>query len=81
MTQAIQLVGQLKAEFVSHAMTAAEFAKRMSVSEASVTRMFAQRNMTLKRVDTMLPATAFNSANWPRSLIANESAETSCSTA
>jgi len=57
MTQAIQLVDQLKRELKSRGVTYAELAKRIGMSEASVKRMFAQRNMTLDRVDEILTAT------------------------
>jgi len=57
MSEAVQLVDQLKRELKSRGITYAQLAKLIDMSEASVKRMFAQRNMTLDRVDEILKAT------------------------
>jgi transcriptional regulator with XRE-family HTH domain len=57
MSQAVQLVDQLKRELKSRGITYAQLAKLIGMSEASVKRMFAQRIMTLDRVDEILAAT------------------------
>lgn len=57
MTQAVLLVDQLKRELKSRGVTYAQLAKLIGMSEASVKRMFSQRNMTLDRVDEILTAT------------------------
>lgn len=62
MTQAIQLVDQLKRELKSRGVTYAQLAQQIDMSEASVKRMFSQRNMTLERVDQILAATGIELA-------------------
>jgi transcriptional regulator with XRE-family HTH domain len=57
MSEAVQLVDQLKRELKSRGVTYAQLAKLIDMSEASVKRMFAQRSMTLDRVDEILKAT------------------------
>jgi transcriptional regulator with XRE-family HTH domain len=57
MSQAVQLVDQLKRELKSRGITYAQLAKSIGMSEASVKRMFSQRNMTLDRIDEILLAT------------------------
>ncbi len=57
MSQAVLLVDQLKRELKSRGITYAQLAKLIAMSEASVKRMFSQRNMTLDRVDEILAAT------------------------
>ncbi len=62
MTQAVLLVDQLKRELKSRGITYAQLAKLIGMSEASVKRMFSQRNMTLDRVDEILAATGIEFA-------------------
>ncbi len=62
MTQAVLLVDQLKRELKSRGVTYAQLAKLIGMSEASVKRMFSQRNMTLDRVDEILAATGIEFA-------------------
>jgi transcriptional regulator with XRE-family HTH domain len=57
MSQAVLLVDQLKREMKSRDITYAQLAKAIGMSEASVKRMFAQRTMTLTRVDEICAAT------------------------
>ncbi len=62
MTQAVLLVDQLKRELKSRGITYARLAQLIGMSEASVKRMFSQRNMTLERVDEILTATCIEFA-------------------
>lgn len=63
MTQAVQLIDQLKRELKSRGVTYAQLAAKIGMSEASVKRIFAQRNMTLDRVDEILVATGIELAD------------------
>jgi transcriptional regulator with XRE-family HTH domain len=57
MLAATALVDALKRELKARGITYAELASRISMSEASIKRMFAQRNFTLQRLDDILKAT------------------------
>jgi transcriptional regulator with XRE-family HTH domain len=57
MAQALALVDALKRELKSRGITYADVAVRIGMSEASVKRMFSQRNFTLQRLDDILKAT------------------------
>ena len=56
MPQAITLVDTLKRLLKSRGVTYAELASRIDMSEASVKRMFSQKNFTLQRLDQILDA-------------------------
>jgi transcriptional regulator with XRE-family HTH domain len=57
MLQATALVDTLKRELKARGFTYAVLAARIGMSEASVKRMFSQRNFTLQRLDEILQAT------------------------
>ncbi len=57
MLQATALVDSLKRHLKARGITYAELATRIDMSEASVKRMFAQKNFTLQRLDDILQAT------------------------
>lgn len=56
MNKAAGLVDGLKRELKARGITYAELAGRIQMSEASVKRMFAQKNFTLNRLDEILQA-------------------------
>jgi transcriptional regulator with XRE-family HTH domain len=56
MLQATVLVDSLKRELKARGITYAELAARINMSEASVKRMFSQKNFTLQRLDEILTA-------------------------
>jgi len=56
MLQASSLVDSLKRELKARDITYADLAKRIGMSEASVKRMFSQKNFTLQRLDEILQA-------------------------
>ena len=56
MSKATALVESLKRELKARGITYAELARRIKMSEASVKRMFAQKNFTLVRLDEILQA-------------------------
>lgn len=56
MPQAITLVDTLKRLLKSRGVTYGELAARIDMSEASVKRMFSQKNFTLQRLDQILDA-------------------------
>jgi transcriptional regulator with XRE-family HTH domain len=56
MPQAITLVDTLKRLLKSRGITYADLAGRIDMSEASVKRMFSQKNFTLQRLDQILDA-------------------------
>jgi transcriptional regulator with XRE-family HTH domain len=56
MPHAITLVDTLKRLLKARGMTYAELAGRIDMSEASVKRMFSQKNFTLQRLDQILDA-------------------------
>jgi transcriptional regulator with XRE-family HTH domain len=56
MPKATALVDSLKRALKARGITYAELAQRIGMSEASVKRMFAQRNFTLTRLDDILQA-------------------------
>ncbi len=57
MLQATALVDSLKRQLKARGITYADLAERIDMSEASVKRMFAQKNFTLQRLDDILQAT------------------------
>jgi transcriptional regulator with XRE-family HTH domain len=57
MLQATSLVDSLKRELKARGITYADLAARINMSEASVKRMFSQKNFTLQRLDDILQAT------------------------
>ena len=57
MPKATTLVDSLKRELKARNITYAELASRIAMSEASVKRMFSQKNFTLQRLDEILQAT------------------------
>jgi transcriptional regulator with XRE-family HTH domain len=57
MPQATALVDSLKRELKARGITYAALAVRIDMSEASVKRMFSQKNFTLQRLDQILAAT------------------------
>jgi transcriptional regulator with XRE-family HTH domain len=57
MPQATALVDALKRELRARGITYADLAQRIDMSEATVKRMFSQRNFTLQRLDDVLSAT------------------------
>jgi transcriptional regulator with XRE-family HTH domain len=57
MLQASSLVDSLKRELKARGITYADLANRIDMSEASVKRMFSQKNFTLQRLDEILQAT------------------------
>jgi transcriptional regulator with XRE-family HTH domain len=60
MLPATALVDALKRELKARGITYAELAVRISMSEASIKRMFAQKNFTLQRLDEILEATSID---------------------
>ncbi len=56
MLQASSLVDSLKRELKARGITYADLANRIDMSEASVKRMFSQKNFTLQRLDEILQA-------------------------
>jgi transcriptional regulator with XRE-family HTH domain len=56
MLQATALVDSLKRELKARGITYAELAARIAMSEATVKRMFSQKNFTLQRLDEILQA-------------------------
>ena len=56
MLQATALADSLKRELKARGITYADLANRIDMSEASVKRMFSQKNFTLQRLDEILKA-------------------------
>lgn len=56
MPRAIDVVEQLKRELKARGLKYADIARRIGMSEASVKRMFSERNFTLERLDEILAA-------------------------
>jgi transcriptional regulator with XRE-family HTH domain len=56
MLHATTLVDSLKRELKARGITYADLASRIKMSEASVKRMFSQKNFTLQRLDEVLQA-------------------------
>lgn len=56
MPRAIDVVEELKRELKARGLKYAEIARRIGMSEASVKRMFSERNFTLARLDEILTA-------------------------
>lgn len=67
MHKASNLVDALKRELKARGITYAQLATKIEMSEASVKRMFAQKNFTLNRLDQILQVTEIDFA-----LLANE---------
>ena len=65
MPKASNLVDVLKRELKARDITYADLAARIDMSEASVKRMFSQKNFTLQRLDEILQATEIACATWP----------------
>ena len=57
MLQATSIVDSLKRALKARGITYADLALRINMSEASVKRMFSQKNFTLQRLDEILTAT------------------------
>jgi AraC-like DNA-binding protein len=57
MTKAVQLIDHLKRELKPRGLTCAKLAVTIGMSETSLKRMFAERNMSLDRLDEILKAT------------------------
>ena len=55
--QASMLIDGLKREMKARGITYAQLAKQIDMSEASIKRMFSQKNLTLQRLDEILQAT------------------------
>lgn len=64
--QSSVLVDGLKQELKARGITYADLAGRIDVSEASIKRMFAQKNFTLHRLDQILKATDISLADIAR---------------
>lgn len=60
MLQATALVDSLKRHLKSRGITYADLALKINMSEASVKRMFSQKNFTLQRLDEILKAAEIN---------------------
>lgn len=60
MQQATSVVDTLKRELKARGITYADLATRIHMSEASVKRMFSQKNFTLQRLDEILQATGID---------------------
>jgi hypothetical protein len=60
MLQATALVDSLKRQLKARGITYADLASKIDMSEASVKRMFSQRNFTLQRLDQILKAAGIN---------------------
>jgi len=56
MSKAANLVDALKRELKARGITYAQLAQKIGMSEASIKRMFAQKNFTLARLDEILQA-------------------------
>jgi len=56
MAQATDVIDALKRELKARGLTYAQIARKISMSEASVKRMFSERNFTLARLDEILVA-------------------------
>jgi transcriptional regulator with XRE-family HTH domain len=60
MLQATAIVDSLKRQLKAHGITYADLAARIGMSEASVKRMFSQKNFTLQRLDEILQVTGID---------------------
>ncbi|QBE64383.1 helix-turn-helix domain-containing protein [Pseudoduganella lutea] len=69
MTSSVMLVNGLKRELKARGVTYAELARRIGMSEASVKRMFAQRSLTLQRLDEILAAAGIDLLDLTRSAL------------
>jgi len=69
MTSSVMLVDGLKRELKTRGVTYAELARRIGMSEASVKRMFAQRSLTLQRLDEILAAAGIDLLDLTRSAL------------
>jgi len=66
MTQAAAVIDVLKRELKARGLTYAQIAQRIGMSEASVKRMFSERNFTLSRLDQILTAAGIEFADLTR---------------
>jgi transcriptional regulator with XRE-family HTH domain len=66
MAQASEVIDVLKRELKARGLTYAEIARRIRMSEASVKRMFSERNFTLSRLDQILAAAGIEFAELTR---------------
>jgi transcriptional regulator with XRE-family HTH domain len=64
--QASEVIDVLKRELKARGLTYAQVAKKIGMSEASVKRMFSERNFTLARLDQILAATGIEFADLTR---------------
>jgi hypothetical protein len=60
MLQATALVDSLKRQLKVRGITYADLASKIDMSEASIKRMFSQKNLTLQRLDEILKAAQLN---------------------
>jgi len=66
MAQASEVIDVLKRELKARGLTYAQIAQRIGMSEASVKRMFSERNFTLARLDEILTAAGIEFAELTR---------------
>jgi transcriptional regulator with XRE-family HTH domain len=53
MAQTLHLINTLKKALKAHGLTYADIAKKINMSEASIKRMFSEKNFTLKRLEQL----------------------------
>ena len=53
MAQTLQLINTLKKTLKAHGLTYSDIAKQIDLSEASIKRMFSEKNFTLKRLEQL----------------------------
>lgn len=53
MAQTLHLINTLKKTLKEHGLTYADIAKKIDMSEASIKRMFSEKNFTLKRLEQL----------------------------
>jgi len=53
MAQTLHLINTLKKAFKGHGLTYADIARKIDMSEASIKRMFSEKNFTLKRLEQL----------------------------
>jgi len=66
MAHATEVIDVLKRELKARGLTYAQIAERIGMSEASVKRMFSERNFTLARLDEILTAAGIEFADLTR---------------
>ena len=69
MAHSLQMVDVLKRELRSRSLTYAHVARHLGLSEASVKRMFSQRNFTLRRLDQICSLTGNEFSDLMRALV------------